>query len=350
MDNPLLSKDIGYQETEKKLKQLEKELGEIYGQASAEMQKKALDYMKSLKEAAEEMLLKVKRGEISEKECQRWFTSHLLTAQRYRQMSDVLAADLLNVNQIAASIMNGYMPDVYAVNMNYMTYTIENQTGIDTSFTLYNHESVERLVRDYPDLLPIAKPDEVKQITWSKRHINSAILQGIMQGEGIADIAARLRMVSDMDYKASVRNARTMTTSAQNGGRLDSMRRVEKMGAKIQKQWIATLDGRTRHAHRQLDGQKKPIDQPFESEFGKIDFPGDPHAHPANVYNCRCALVTEDPEFPLDASDLSQRYSEKLKGMSYDEWKKAHAAGESKKRPVNPDNPSYGYAVNMGGD
>ena len=316
------------------------------------MEQKAQEYLESLKEASEKMLEKVDAGEITKEEYKRWLESHLYTSEYYMQMADVLATDLLHTNMIAASIMNGYMPDVYATNMNFMTYAIEKTAKVNTLFTLYNHEAVERIVREEPDLLPIAQTDEVKEIRWSKQQINSAIVQGIVQGESIPDIAARLRSVTDMDYRASVRNARTMVTSAQNGGRLDSMKRVEKMGAKLKKMWIATLDSRTRHAHRQLDGQKKPLDEAFDSEFGKIRFPGDPEANPANVYNCRCSLVTEDPEFPTDASDLSMRDS-KLAGMSYEEWKdarpvyKAESKGKKKAR-VNPDNPSYGYPETYG--
>lgn len=341
-DNPLLH-DAGYLETEELLEKLEDEIKQLYSKAATDMQQKALDYMSSLTESSEKMLEKVKKGEISKKEYQRWLESHLYTAEYYQQMYEVLSIDLVNANSLAAMAINGYMPDVYAINMNYMTFSIEKSIRINTAFTLYSRETVLRILRDMPDLLPIAKSDDEKVSRWSKQHINAAILQGIVQGESIPEIAARLRDVSDMDLKASIRNARTMVTSAQNGGRLDSMKRVERMGAKMKKMWIATLDGRTRHAHRLLDGQKRPLDEPFDSEFGKIRFPGDSQAHPANVYNCRCSLVIDDPEFPDDASDLSQRYAEKLKGMSYDEWKKGHATGESKKKPVNPDNPSYGY-------
>ena len=320
-----LDDDIGYQETEAELARLERELKKLYGAASAEMQEKAEDYMASLKEADAVMRKRVQLGEISEEEYKRWLTSHLMTAQRYRAMADVLAADLLNVNMIAASIINGHMPSVYALNMNYMTYMIEHATGINTGFTLYNSEAVERIMRDNPDLLPVAKVDVAKDLRWSKQHINSAVMQGIMQGESITDIAARLRMVSDMDYNASIRNARTMTTSAQNGGRIDSMKRVQNMGATVKKMWVATLDSRTRHWHRQMDGQKRELDEPFESDIGKIMFPGDPDADPANVYNCRCAVITEDPEFPHNPEDLGLRYSEKLGEMTYDEWKIARA-------------------------
>lgn len=336
----VLDDDIGYQETEAELARLESELQQLYGTASTEMQQKALDYMGALLDADEKMRRQVINGVITPDEWQRWRTVHLATAERYRAMADVLSFDLLQINQIAARIINRHMPSVYAINMNYMTYLIEKATRVDTSFTLYNHDTVARLVRDNPDLLPIAQVDIAKDTRWSKQHINSAVTQGILQGEPIPDIAARLRMVSDMDMRASIRNARTMTTSAQNGGRMDSMRRAQSLGAKIKKMWVATLDSRTRHWHRQMDGQVRDMDKPFESDIGKIMFPGDPAAHPANVYNCRCAVVTEDLEFPIDASDLSLRYDKNLNGMSYAEWKDAR---KPKKPPVNPDNPSYGY-------
>ena len=48
----------------------------------------------------------------------------------------------------------------------------------------------------------------------------------------------------------------------------------------------------TREEHLELDGQEREIDEPFENSLGEIMYPGDPDADPANVYNCRCTLVT----------------------------------------------------------
>jgi hypothetical protein len=337
-----LDDDIGYRETEAELARLEAELRDLYTVAARDMQEKSFDYMESLLDAAEEVRKRAESGIISVSEYRRWLTTHILTAERFQQMADVLAFDLLQTNMIASSIMNGHMPEVYAINMNYMTYVIEKLTKVNTSFTLYNRQAVERIVRDHPDLLPVANVDTAKDLRWSKQHINSAVAQGILQGEPITDIAARLRMVSDMDLRASIRNARTMTTSAQNGGRMDAMERVQKMGAKVQKMWVATLDKRTRHWHRQMDGQKRALNDYFDSDIGRIKFPGDQNAAPANVYNCRCAIITEDVEFPHDASDLSLRHSDGLEGMGYKEWKHEHDGNV--KVPPNPDNPSYGYA------
>jgi len=59
-------------------------------------------------------------------------------------------------------------------------------------------------------------------------------------------------------------------------------------GIFMKKEWIATFDMRTRHAHALLDGQLAEVKKPFKSEFGDIMYPGDLTAHPSNTYNCRC--------------------------------------------------------------
>ena len=67
---------------------------------------------------------------------------------------------------------------------------------------------------------------------------------------------------------------------------MDSYKAASDMGIKVRKRWVATKDGRTRHAHQKLDGQTVDWDESFTSELGKIRFPGDPRAKPANTYNC----------------------------------------------------------------
>ena len=82
-------------------------------------------------------------------------------------------------------------------------------------------------------------------------------------------------------------------TGAENRGRQDSYKRAEKDGIILKKEWIATYDMRTRHAHALLDGQLADQDKLFKSELGDIMFPGDPNAHPSNVYNCRCTTAAK---------------------------------------------------------
>lgn len=327
--------DPAHKETDKILRDMEKRLDEVYKQAYREARQTADDFMKSFREMDKKKRQQVKDGELDKAEYDRWRRTQVFQGNRYHQMADTLAADMTHTNQIAASVINGYLPEVYAVNHNYGTYEIEKGSRINTQYTLYDAQTVERLVRDNPDLLPRKAAVNVpKDQLWNKKHINSAITQGILQGEAIDKIAQRLAAtVTDMSHTSAIRNARTMTTSAQNGGRIDSYKRAEGMGIKILQQWLATLDSRTRHEHRLLDGQKRKVGEAFEVEGEKIFFPGDPAAEPYLTYNCRCTLIGEVEGVDYNLSDVSQRDS-KLGDMTYEEWK------EEKRKQDNAEPPA----------
>lgn len=314
--------DPAHKETDKILRDMEKRLDEVYKQAYKEARQTADDFMKQFREMDKKKRQQVKDGKLDKAEYERWRRTQVFQGNRYHQMADTLAADMTHTNQIAASVINGYLPEVYAVNHNYGTYEIEKGSRINTQYTMYDKQTVERLIRDNPDLLPRKAAVNVpKDQLWNKKHINSAITQGILQGEAIDKIAQRLAAtVTDMSHTSAIRNARTMTTSAQNGGRIDSYKRAESMGIKMLQVWMATLDDRTRHEHRQLDGQKRKVGEAFEVEGEKIFFPGDPAAEPSLVWNCRCTLIGEVEGVNYNLSDVSQR-DNKLGDMTYEEWK-----------------------------
>ena len=327
--------DPAHKETDKILRDMEKRLDEVYKQAYREARQTADDFMKQFREMDKKKRQQVKDGELDKAEYERWRRTQVFQGNRYHQMADTLAADMTHTNQIAASVINGYLPEVYAVNHNYGTYEIEKGSRINTQYTMYDKQTVERLMRDNPDLLPRKAAVNVpKDQLWNKKHINSAITQGILQGEAIDKIAQRLAAtVTDMSHTSAIRNARTMTTSAQNGGRIDSYKRAEGMGIKMLQVWMATLDDRTRHEHRQLDGQKRKVGEAFEVEGEKIFFPGDPAAEPYLSYNCRCTLIAEVKGIDYKLSDISQREN-KLGSMTYEEWK------EEKRKQDNAEPPA----------
>lgn len=332
--------DPAHKETDKILRDMEKRLDEVYKQAYKEARQTADDFMKQFREMDKKKRQQVKDGELDKAEYERWRRTQVFQGNRYHQMADTLAADMTHTNQIAASVINGYLPEVYAINHNYGTYEIEKGSRINTQYTMYDRQTVERLMRDNPDLLPRKAAVNVpKDQLWNKKHINSAITQGILQGEAIDKIAQRLAAtVTDMSHTSAIRNARTMTTSAQNGGRIDSYKRAEGMGIKILQQWMATLDSRTRHEHRQLDGQKRKVGEAFEVEGEKIFFPGDPAAEPYLTYNCRCTLIGEVEGVDYNLSDVSQR-DNKLGDMTYEEWKEEKRKQDNAEPPAPKNEP-----------
>lgn len=313
--------DQGHEETDALLQEMEQKIRKQYAQAAKELTEKLEKHLKQFEEKDKMMLSRLDAGEITDAEYFRWRTGQIMTGKRWEQMRDQLAADLVHSHQLADSVVNGYLPEVYALNHNYGTYQIEHDLQMSTSYTLYNRQAVERLLRDDPDMLPQPNVNVPKAERWNKQHIQSAVLQGILQGESMDKIARRMRDVCGMDARAAIRNARTATTGAENAGRLDSMNRAIGLGVGLKKMWLATRDSRTRDSHVLLDGELREVNEKFSNG---CMHPGDPHGAPAEVYNCRCAMRSKvdgaDPYSP----DLSR--NQRLGGMSYDEWK--HQAGE----------------------
>ena len=299
----------------------------IYREAAREIEEKLNEYLRKYKIKDQIKREALARGEITQQEYNYWKTGQIAIGQRWAEMKNTLATDLHNTNNIARSMVNGYMPEVYALNHNYATFQVEKASLVDTSYTLYDRQTVERLIRDNPDLLAspgkrkLAEIAAGKDIKWQERQLQSAMTKSILMGDSIPNIAKRLsRELSVKNYKSAVRYARTAATSAQNGGRVDAYKRAKAMGIDLEQEWLATLDGRTRDAHRHLDGEHVLVGESFEVDGYKIRFPGDPWAPGYLIWNCRCTLV---PRLKgLDQSNAPR--NSKLGGMSYEEWKKGH--------------------------
>lgn len=329
-------RDLGHEETEEVLKKIEKRISAEYRQAEREIAAKLDDYMKRFAEKDKLKLLGVANGQITEEEYKQWRLGQVMIGKRWSEMRDSLAQDFANTSQIARSIAFDHIPEVYAINHDYGTFQVEKGSLVDTSYTLYDRQAIEQLYKDEDTFIPAPGRkvkraiNEGKQIAWDKKQVQSVMMQGLLQGESIPNIATRLaNSVGEGDRKAAIRNARTLTTGIENAGRVASYDRANAMGIKTKKQWLAALDMRTRHWHASLDGVAVDNDKPFKNDYGSIMYPGDPEADPANIYNCRCTLIADIEGFENDLSDMSLRRNEKLGDMSYDEWKKGHYDMES---------------------
>lgn len=150
--------------------------------------------------------------------------------------------------------------------------------------------------------------------------------------------------IPEMNRASAIRTARTAVTGAQNGGRMDSYHAAEKMGIRMKKEWLATLDNRTRHAHAMLDGQKADVDKPFKVDGYEIMFPGDKSAPGYLVYNCRCTMVAAvDGVATSDAKrrarDPETGETKLVSDMAYSEWAgwKNKTDGRWKRAALNRD-------------
>lgn len=328
--------DRAHERTDKELAALERRIAKLYREARDELQETIDAYFESFRARDAEMKqligTEVNGKEWTEQDYKQWRLNQIGRGKRFEALRDRIAERMTRANETALAYVNDATPGIYSLNRNYAAYTIEQVAG-NVGFTLWDESTVRRLVRDEPETMPYYPPEKaIKRgidLEWGKKQITASVTGSILQGRSIKGIADDLqKRIPEMNRSSAVRAARTAITSAENGGRMDSYKSASDMGIKVRKRWVATKDGRTRHAHRRLDGQTVDWDEPFESELGKIRFPGDSRAQPANVYNCRCTMRTvEKPG--IEAEPRKMRVRDPKTGrnvvveeMTYEQWER----------------------------
>lgn len=315
--------DYGTRQTDLAVRRAEWRLSRVYRHAQRDIDEKLKDWQKRHEEREKRYRQQVKDGKITQADFEAWMRGQVFQDKQWQARKAEIDRILLNADREAQRIVNEGKIGVFVDNANYIGYDLERNGNVNTGFTLYDQNTVGRLIKSDPQILPKPAPgvQKDKAYTYYNKLMNSAITQGIVQGETIPQIAKRIMdKTGESTYASAVRNARTAYTGAQNAGRMEGLHQAQRLGINVKKKWMATLDSRTRDAHADLDGQIQNVDDPFESELGDIMYPGDPTADPGNVYNCRCTLVYVYPEYP---SEMQRRTGdgEIVGDITYDEWK-----------------------------
>lgn len=148
--------------------------------------------------------------------------------------------------------------------------------------------------------------EDVKKL---KTAVRAQVSRGIANGSSWNEIGRTLaeRNMKNTPFGTAINNAtriaRTEGHRVQTSAKMDAMSEAKKKGADVVKQWDSTLDGRTRTTHRQLDGQIRELDEPFEVDGMKVDAPG-MFGNPAEDCNCRCTIL-QRARWELDESELA---------------------------------------------
>ena len=329
--------DLGHKLTEKQLAELERRIAAIYREAGDELQSTIDVYFEQFAKRDKEMQslvgTVVNGKEWTEQDYKQWRLNQIARGERYKSVRDKLARRMTDANAVAVSYTNDATPGIYSLNRNFAAYVIEQVAG-DVGFDLWDEQTVKRLIVERPDLMPYyPKKRALKRgidLAWGKKQITASVTSSILQGKGIKDMADDLqKRITGMSRDSAIRTARTAVTGAQNAGRMDSYAAAQKMGIKLKREWVATLDNRTRHAHAMLDGQQAEIDKPFKVDGYEIMYPGDSSAPGYLVYNCRCTTIAV-----VDGVDTSSGLRRTKDGlihnMTYAQWEASKRGYEGK--------------------
>lgn len=326
----MATSDLGHKLTDAELAKLERRIAKLYRETGKELQATIDAYFEQFAKRDEEMkslIGTVQNGkEWTEADYKQWRLNQIGRGERYQAMRDKVAHRVTDANAVAVSYTNDTTPGIYSLNRNYAAYTIERVAG-NVGFDLWDEQTVKRLMIEQPDLMPYYPPKRALKrgidFEYGKKQITKSVTSSILQGKSIKHMADDLqKRITTMSRDSAIRTARTAVTGAQNAGRMDSYAAAEKMGIKLKKRWLATLDARTRYSHAMLDGEQVAQDKKFSNG---CRFPGDPQGPPWEIYNCRCTLVAALDG--IDTSSVQRRarnpatgQTEVISDMSYAEW------------------------------
>lgn len=337
--------------TDKELARLEKRIDAQYKQAEKELTEKAQDYFEKYgarwqkehlamltsmedKETIKEKWVNLYGSEKgfeswyktadhaygktaiqAKKKFQRWETAQLGRGQHWIDMRDQMAQRIAETAQIAEGYINDVLPGIYVANSNGVArlgmQAATEQGILGVKFDLVDEYTVRRLMVSSSEVRPYKKVvismDETTK--YSKNKLQNALLQGILQGDDIYDIATRFERAVGMSRNVAIRNARTAVTGARNAGKQDRYHDLANKGCEITKVWNDTHDAMPpeREDHWGASGQEVPYDEPFEVGGEELMFPGDPDGSPWNICNCRCAMHTGTIKFHSVLSDEARR-------------------------------------------
>lgn len=161
-----------------------------------------------------------------------------------------------------------------------------------------------------------------------KKRVQNELSRGIAQNHSYAQMARNIKNQTTIGYNRAARIARTEGHRVQQAAQADAQLKAKEAGADVVKQWDSTLDGRTRNAHRALDGQIRELDEPFEINGHKAQYPGD-FGIPGQDIHCRCVTLTRarwavDDETEATKFDNETGQLVEIESKNYQDFKKKY--------------------------
>jgi hypothetical protein len=185
-------------------------------------------------------------------------------------------------------------------------------TSVGTQISLWYQDNFERFIEKqqsrenwsqmYASYGQRFAADKVTLVSGNRKKELQAVLKRLMNdpefqalNERTAQRVLRNQFASYSRTQA-MRLVRTESVSAANYAATQTADNM--FGSQnYEKEWLASLDGRERDAHRIANGQRTAAKDPFVVGGEYLKFPGDPSASAGNRINCRCTVLT----YPLGA-------------------------------------------------
>ena len=283
----------------RQLNRLRRRILRVYGTARWEMQEQLTEFLAKYKALDERKRAQLDAGEITEDDYRIWLQNQVFQSDLMHAKLDGITQTCTTAQETAYKLARDEQYNIFSFGANWAFYELEQAAGVTFGLTLYNTEAVKLLLKENPRMVPNKRIKSESNRTYDARVFNRYVMQGIIQGKSVHDIAVQaVNGMADTEIHWAMNNAITALTSAQNAGALQQMHNAQALGIEVKKRWNSTHDYRTRETHRLLDQQTADLDEPFKAQGYEIQYPGDSNAAPEMVYHCRCVLSSALSKYP----------------------------------------------------
>lgn len=261
-----------------------------------------------------------------------------------KQLEQQISGILDNLQGKNFSSISGYLQTCYETGFVGAAYDWQGQ-GVPLVIPIDEGQVIKAVEKTGDDFRLSNKLGvSTKQL---KEQVKTELQRGLATQLSYAEIARNISDYGQSNMNRSMLIARTEGHRVQSEARMDAMKAAKKKGADIVKQWDATLDGNTRQHHRELDGQIRELDEPFEVAGMKVDCPGD-FGIAAEDCNCRCCVLQRarwavekvDPDTGEVTEGKYQKWNNETGGFiettGYEDFKDKYLKAAEKIKPKTP--------------
>ena len=241
--------------------------------------------------------------------------------QNYIEELEVYLTESINaITPVQFEVMKEALIEVYEESYYRESFSINK--GIGFGVAMYGLLKLKDIQKH------IFNPLDSKR--WTTRHrannkyvsheILKIIKHGIKNGYAYDKVAKLITEKMDIAKGKAIKITNTETARMQTTAQYESMKVASEKGVEMQKQWVSTLDGKTRDAHQKLDGTVVGLDDYFMIDGAKAKCPHQ-FGEAEHDINCRCRVISRIANIPLSVRISRETDGERGELIEYTDFK-----------------------------
>lgn len=236
---------------------------------------------------------------------------------------DQLDISASKLKKSLGSTINSHLMNTGKLAYNELFYELESKHG-GVNFALLRDDELRTLIETPVANFKLSERINDGLVPDLQKNIKNELTRLFLNGESMGKVSSRLAELGYSSYRRAMMITRTEAGRVQAITRQKAQLEAERLDIQFEKQWVATLDKRTRHNHAQLDGVRVNPDGYFEINGHKTK---QPHMFglAGEDINCRCRTISvllDDTEPMLRRDNETGEITEY---KNYRDWEQSKA-------------------------